>query len=41
MPDPIYDTPANIACACMLGPPKETWDFLKPGSEVRKVRKAS
>lgn len=35
MPDPIPDTPENIALACMMGPPKEDWDYLKPGSGAR------
>lgn len=32
MPDPIPDSPENIALACMQGPPppKEDWDYLKP-----------
>ena len=29
MPEPIPDTPENIARACMQGPPKKEWDFLK------------
>lgn len=41
MPEPIPDKPENIARACMQGPPKKTWDFLKPGAPVRKIRKAS
>lgn len=36
MPDPIPDTPENIARACMQGPPKKDWDFLKPGSTARR-----
>lgn len=36
MPDPIPDTPENIARACMQGPPKKDWDFLKPGSGARR-----
>lgn len=31
MPEPIPDTPENVARACMMGPPKREWDFLKPG----------
>lgn len=33
MPDPIPDTPENVARAIMWHPPKEDWDFLKPGGE--------
>ena len=29
MPEPIPDTPENIARACMQGPPKKKWDYLK------------
>lgn len=29
MPDPIPDTPENIARAIMAGPPKKDWDYLK------------
>ena len=36
MPEPIPDTPENIARACMQAPPKKNWDFLKPGSGARK-----
>ena len=37
MPEPIPDTPENIARACMTGPPKaETeWNYLKPGSGAK------
>ena len=28
MPDPIPDTPENIAKAIMQGPPKEKWRYL-------------
>ena len=35
MPDSIPDTPENIARACMQGPPKRDWDYLKPESESR------
>ena len=38
IPDPIPDTPEAIARACMQGPPKEDWDYLKPGSGARVVR---
>ena len=33
---PLPDTPENIARACMQGPPKKSWDFLKPGSGARR-----
>ena len=29
MPEPIPDTPENIARAIMRGPPKKKWDYLK------------
>lgn len=29
LPEPIPDTPENIARAIMQGPPKEDWDYLK------------
>lgn len=29
LPEPIPDTPENIARACMQGPPKKEWRFLK------------
>ena len=29
MPDPIPDTPENIALACMQGPPKKEWRYLE------------
>ena len=29
MPEPIPDTPENIAQAIMRGPPKREWDYLK------------
>lgn len=29
LPPPIPDTPENIALACMQGPPKKQWDYLK------------
>ena len=40
MPDPIPDTPENIARACMQGPPKKTWDFLKPNSSARRTARS-
>ena len=30
-PDPIPDSPENIARAIMQGPPKKDWDYLKDG----------
>ena len=29
MPEPIPDTPENIARAIMRGPPKKVWRYLK------------
>ncbi len=29
MPEPIPDTPENIARAIMQGPPKKVWKYLK------------
>ena len=29
LPDPIPDTPENIAKACMQGSPKKEWRYLK------------
>ena len=29
MPEPIPDTPENIARAIMRGPPKKNWDYMK------------
>ncbi len=39
VPEPIPDTPENIARACMQGPPAENWDFLKPGSGAKVEKK--
>ena len=39
MPEPIQDTPENIAWACMQGPPAKDWDFLKPGSGAKVEKK--
>ncbi len=33
MPPPIPDTPENIARACMQGPPKKEWAFLKKSAK--------
>ena len=40
MPEPIPDTPENIARTCMMGPPKaETeWNYLKPESGAKVER---
>ena len=37
MPDPIPDTPKNVARAILNTPPKKDgeWDFLKPGSGAK------
>ena len=40
MPPPIPDTSANIARACIQGPPKKDWNYLKPNSHARKPAKA-
>ena len=34
MPEPIPDTPENILRACLQGPPKQDWDYVKPGSDA-------
>ena len=39
MPEPIPDTPENIARACMQGPPAKKWDFLKPDSGAKVEKK--
>ena len=39
MPEPIPDTPENIARACMQGQPAKDWDFLKPGSGAKVEKK--
>ena len=36
MPEPIPDTPEIIARACIQGPPKKDWDYLKPGSGAKR-----
>lgn len=33
MPEPIPDTPENVARAIMQGPPKRDWRFLQPGGD--------
>ena len=39
LPDPIPDVPENVARACMQGPPKRDWDFLKSGSGAKIEKK--
>ena len=39
MPEPIHDTPENIARVCMQGQPAKDWDFLKPGSGAKVEKK--
>ena len=34
MPEPIPDTPEDIARAIMTGPPKAEWDYLKGESKL-------
>ena len=41
MPPPIPDTPENIALACMMGPPKVEWDYLKTVPESQKAESVS
>ena len=38
MPDPIPDTPKNVAQAILNTPPKKDkdWDFLKPNSGAKR-----
>ena len=38
MPPQIPDTPENIAFACMQGPPKKDWDYLKPNSPANNIK---
>ena len=38
MPEPIPDSPENIARACMEGPPKRDWRYLEPGSDAKAKR---
>ena len=35
MPERIPDTPENIALACMQGPPKKRWDYIKRAEEQK------
>ena len=39
MPERIRDTPENIALACMQGPPKKDWDYLKKRKGLKVGRK--
>ncbi len=42
MPEPIPDTPENIARACMVAPPKRSWDYMRghgPGRRSAKPRR--
>lgn len=34
MPEPIPDSPENIARAIMAGPPKAEWDYLRREGEA-------
>ena len=36
MPPPIPALPQDIARACMKGPPKKEWDYLKPGANAHR-----
>ena len=36
IPEPILDTPENIARAVLTAPPKKDWDYLKPVSAARR-----
>ncbi len=38
MPEPIPDTPDNIARACMEGAPKRDWRYLEPGGDAKAKR---
>ena len=33
MPNPIPDTPENVARSIMRGPPKRDWRYLQPGGD--------
>ena len=35
MPEPIPDTPENIARVILSRPPKKEWEYLKPGSGAK------
>ena len=39
-PEPIPDTPANVARAIMQGPPKTAWDFEREAEARRKAARA-
>ena len=36
-PPPIPDTPEAIALACIQGPPKAEWDYLKGKKSAREA----
>ena len=36
MPEPIDASPEDIARACMFGPPKREWDYLKTECQRRR-----
>ena len=38
MPPRIPDTPENIALACMQGPPKKEWEFMKKAKAERQQK---
>lgn len=40
MPEPIPDTPENIARAIMQGPPKAEWDFEREAERRRNAVRA-
>ena len=40
MPEPIPDTPENIARAIMQGPPKAEWEFEKARARRRAARRS-
>jgi hypothetical protein len=40
MPEPIPDTPENVAFLSMQGPPKKEWRYLKEEVSFKKVDKA-
>ena len=41
VPPPIPATAEDLARAAMLGPPKETWRYLKGERQKRPARKSS
>ena len=40
MPPRIPDSPENIALACMQGPPKKDWEFLKKKAKPKSKKSA-